>query len=163
MRTVTLTIVPPAKMAPPKSATVVICSGCPRAIRRQMASMAKSAVIAMTTRTTCTKRGVDVLGVPFRGVASGVISRVFARADVTPRGTGESSVAPSAGKLGYDLRGSPLLRLGTTMVRRRVRALAWTATPREEIQDKELQRQLTVDASLGILHPPAAGKPIRHP
>lgn len=44
-----------------------------------------------------------------------------------------------------------------------VRALAVTATSREEINDAELHQQLTPDAPLRILHPSMAGKPIRHP
>lgn len=163
MWTVTLTIVPPAKTVPPNNATAVICSVCPMAARRQMATMARSAVMAGVTRPTWARRDVISLGVPFRGVASGFISRDFTRVDVILNAVpGSPRPCPLPSKARARPWDSPS-RAGTTTVTREVRALTLASTSREKIHDAELHEQLTVDPSLRILHPPAAVKPIRHP
>lgn len=160
---VTLTIVPPAKTVPQNNATAVICSVCPMAASRQMATIANSAVMAGATRLAWARRDAGLTAVLFRGVATGFISHDFARADVIP--------TRHRGVLGRTLRlqarvrpsGLPFCVPGPRWSGGEVRALALTATPREEIHDEELQQQLTVNALLRILHPPLVGKPIRHP
>lgn len=112
MWTVTLTIVPPAKTVPPNQATAAIGAVCPLAASRQMAIIAKSATMAGVTWLTWARRDTGLAAVLFRDVATGFISRDFARADGSQGDTGESSVVPSAVQSSGAAFGAPLLRLG---------------------------------------------------
>ncbi len=113
MWTVTLMIVPPATTVPPNHATAGICAVCPRAARRQIATIASNAVMAEAAWLTWAERDVISLGVPFRGVGSGFISRDFARADVIPtRRRGVLGRTLRRPKLGCVLRGSPFAYRG---------------------------------------------------